>query len=134
MSYPEDPHGPRSYGRMHLVLSHVAAVSFIVMVLAAADLVGDAFGVIGITFGVLSIVFMFTTRNSDEWIASLWSAGANAGFFAAMAWLIVLPFAEGFYDGLTGNESGQDLPADLASYVALGAFLVGFNLKRIRGY
>ncbi|QUL38754.1 hypothetical protein [Erythrobacter sp. JK5] len=134
MSYPEDPHGPRSYGRMHLVLSHVAAVSFLVMVLSRFEVIPTSFGVIGITFGVLSLVVMFTTRNSDEWIASLWSAGANAGFFAAMAWLLILPFAEGAYDGLLANERRQDLPTDLASFVAMGAFLVAFNLKRLRGY
>ena len=134
MSYPEDPHGPRSYGRMHLVLSHVAAVSFLVLVLSRFEIIPTGYGVIGVTFGVLSIIVMFTTRNSDEWIASLWSAGANAGFMAAMAWLLFLPFAEGFFDGLLGNDRQQDLPTNLASYVAMGAFLVAFNLKRIRGY
>ncbi|WP_298466375.1 hypothetical protein [uncultured Erythrobacter sp.] len=134
MSLQEDPHGPRSYGRMHLVLSHVAAASFVLMVLGRNDIIPDEFALIGITFGILAIIVMFATRNSDEWIASLWSAGANAGFIAAMAWLLFLPFAEGFYDGLVGNERGQDLPSDFASFVSLGAFLVAFNLKRIRGY
>ena len=134
MSYPEDPHAPRSYGKMHLVLSHVAAVSFLVMVLCASGVIPVGYRVIGTTVGILSIIVMFTTRNSDEWIASLWSAGANAGFVGAMAWLLILPYGEGFFDGLTGNESGMDLPAAPASYVAFGAFILAYNLKRLRGY
>lgn len=133
MPYPDDPHGPRSYGQMFLILGHIAAACFVLLVLRACGLIANEFGLIGTTIGMLSVIVMFSVRNSDEWIAALWSAGANAGFVAAMGWLLVLPFAEGFFDGLTGNESGQDLPAGLASVVALGAFLLALYSKRIRG-
>lgn len=126
--------GARDYGRMFLVLSHVAALSFVLIALDTGDWIADQYGVIGTTLGVLAIIVMFTLRNSDEWIASLWTAAANAGFVVAIAWLMILPFAEDFYDGLTGNDSGQDLPADLASLVSLGAFLAALYLKRIRGH
>lgn len=134
MSQRDDPHGPRSYGRIHLVLSHVAAASLAIMAASWSGLIAREFSVIGITVGILAIIVMYATRNSDEWIASLWSAGANAGFITVMAWLIFLPFLEGAYDGLVGNERSQDIPADLASMVSLAAFLIAFNLKRIRGY
>ena len=63
----------------------------------------------------------------------LWSTGANTAFLAIVAYLLFGPFIEGFYDGLTGNESGQDLPAEAASLVALAAFFAGYFWKRIRG-
>lgn len=134
MAYPESPHSPRSYGQMHLALSHVAAVSLGVIALAVTHVIPEGLALIGFVFGTLSVIVMYTTRNSDEWIAALWSAGANAGFVGAMAWLVIGPAVEGFYDGLTGSEPGQDLPAEAASIVALVCFLVAFNLKRVRGY
>jgi hypothetical protein len=126
--------GPRDYGRMFLVLGHIAAFSLALLVLRALGVVEREFGIIGTVFGALSVIVMFTLRNSDEWIGSLWAAGANAGFNMAMAWLVFLPMAEGFFDGLTGLDQDRDLPADMASLAALGAFLIAFYLKRIRGY
>lgn len=133
MSYPENPHNPRSYGQMFLVLSHVAAASLLLILIAAAGVMTDTFMLIGFCVATLAVIVMYTTRNADEWVAGLWSAGANAGFVGAMAWLVLGPFVEGFYDGLIGNESEQDLPASAASVVALACFLIAFNLKRIRG-
>lgn len=126
--------GPRDYGQMFLVLGHIVVVAFALMLLAGLDILDRGFGVIGTVFGVLAIMIMHRTRHGDEWLASLWMAGANAGFIAAVAWLLLLPMAEGFFDGLTGLSSRQDLPAETASIVAVGAFLAAFYLKRIRGH
>ncbi|MEL6529026.1 MAG: hypothetical protein AAFQ27_03640 [Pseudomonadota bacterium] len=125
---------PRKAARAHLVCSHIAAVSFLVLIAGRTGLIPQEIAVLGTTFGVVSIVVMFITRNSDEWISSLWSSGANAGFVAAIGLLLILPYSEGFIDGLMGNESRLDTPHGLASYFAFGAFLIAYNLKRIRGY
>ncbi len=133
MSPHEDPHGPRSYGRMFLVLSHIATVGFIVLLLSITGVISQAYSLIGGTLGVLSVVVMHGARNSDEWIASLWSAGANAGFIGAIAWLVFLPSLEGFIDGLSGATRQQDIPLEGASAAALGCFVIALNFKRIRG-
>lgn len=133
MSYPEKAHSPRNYGQMHLVLNHVAAAALIVVLLSAFELIAKDYALIGFTFGALAVVFMYSTRGADEWIRSLWTAGANAGFLGALGWLVFLPFLEGFYDGFTGNESGRDLPSEGASIAALVCFVAAHYAKRIRG-
>ncbi|MGB3167376.1 MAG: hypothetical protein WBA68_11435, partial [Alteraurantiacibacter sp.] len=50
----------------------------------------------------VSLVTIFATRKSDEYTLSLWSAAANAGFAVTIAWMFLVPFLEGVYDGLSG--------------------------------
>ncbi len=82
---------------------------------------------------VISLGIMFATRNSDEYTQGLWVAGANAAFILIVFWVIFLPFVEGFYDGVRGDEGGMDFPADLGGYVAICAFFLTFNIKRLTG-
>jgi len=82
---------------------------------------------------LLSLAVMFATRKSDEYTLGLWSAGANAAFAVIVLWMLFAPFFEGFYDGLTGNESGQDFPAEGGSMIAVLAFYLVFNIKRLTG-
>ncbi|WP_133303927.1 hypothetical protein [Aurantiacibacter aquimixticola] len=84
-------------------------------------------------FVPLSLIAQFLTRKSDEYTLSLWSTAANAAFAITIAWLFLPPFFEGFYDGLRGNDSGQDIPTDGAPYAALLAFYITFNIKRLTG-
>lgn len=129
--------GPRDYARMFLILGHVVAAAFALLLLSATGVLAEDLSVIGGTISVLGIMVMYSVRNSDEWIASLWSAGANAGFVAAIFWMVFLPFIEGFFDGLfeafTELPSKQDLNASAASFVAIAAFLIALYLKRFRG-
>lgn len=137
MNFPANPRSARSYGQMFLVLGHVVAASFALLLLSATGVLPEDLSMIGGTFAVLGLMAMFTMRNSDEWIATLWSAGANAGFAAAIAWMILVPAIEGFVDGfseaLTEAPAQQDITADAASFAAIGAFLIAFYIKRIRG-
>jgi hypothetical protein len=125
---------PRDYGRLFLVLGHIVGAGFVLLLLATIGAIGRPFGSIGVSLVVVAIMTMFSLRRSDEWIASLWSAGANAGFIAAIVWLMLLPITEGFIDGLIGSESKQDLGPEGASIAALGCFLIALYLKRLRGY
>lgn len=122
---------------MFLILGHVVAASFALLLLSATGVLAENFAMIGGTGAIVGIMVMFSLRNSDEWIASLWSAGANAGFAVAIFWMILLPFVEGFLDGLfsasTQIPSKQDLTADAASFAAIGAFLIALYFKRTRG-
>lgn len=127
----------RDYGRMFLILGHIVAASFALLLLSVLGVLEEDFSLIGATFSVLGIMVMYGLRNSDEWIASLWSAGANAGFSAAIASLILMPFVEGFVDGMTevlaDVPTEQDITADIAAFAAIAAFLIALYFKRIRG-
>lgn len=119
--------------RRHMIASYVAPLGFGAWVAAHYFDAPTAFGYGGVIALLAAIVVMFATRKADEYVGSLWSTGANTAFLAIVAYLLFGPFIEGFYDGLTGNESGQDLPAEAASLVALAAFFAGYFWKRIRG-
>lgn len=50
-----------------------------------------------------------------------------------MSFRLPRAIAEGFFDGLTGNESGQDIPASIIPVFAIAAFYIGLFVKRILG-
>lgn len=120
--------------RIHLAMGHVVTLATVIIVAAAADLLARPVAVAAALAAMAALVAMLATRKADEWVASLWTAGASAGFLGAIGWLLFAPFIEGFLDGLRGEEAGQDLPAAAASIIALAAFAFAFNLKRLRGY
>jgi hypothetical protein len=131
--------GPRDYGKMFLYLGHIVAACFPVLLLATSGLIAHEYGTISVTFSVVAICVMFGLRNSDEWIASLWSAGANAGFIGGIGWLMLLPITEGFVDGFiegltSSSGSVQNFGPELAPVASLGCFLIGFYFKRLRSY
>lgn len=120
--------------RLHLAMGHVVTIATLVVIAAGFDLVPRAIAMVAALGAMIALIFMFATRRSDEWVASLWSAGASAGFLGAIGWLLFAPFIEGVIDGIRGDEAAQDLPAAAASIVALACFALAFNLKRLRGY
>lgn len=120
--------------RIHLVMGHVVTLSTVIVVAAAADLLARPVAAAAALAAMVALVAMLATRKADEWVASLWTAGASAGFLGAIGWLLFAPFIEGFLDGLRGDQAGQDLPAAAASIIALAAFALAFNLKRLRGF
>ena len=111
-------------------LGLVASVVFVTAAIAESDALWPSFVAILIP---ISLIAMFATRKSDEYTISLWSTAANAAFAVTIAWLFLVPFLEGFYDGLSGSESGQDIPVDGAPYAALLVFYLTFNVKRLTG-
>ena len=120
----------RDYSRLHLGMSHVAFIGAVSLVAAVTfDLPGWV-GFIGVIAMVVAIVTMFFTRDSDEYIAGLWQSGANAGFVAAVAFLVLAPFLEGMIDGLLNRPHGQDWQSDSAGIIAVIVFLIVFNWKR----
>ena len=119
--------------RRHAIASIAAPLAFCAWIATHSFDAPRAFGYVGIVVLMAAIIVMFMTRKADEYVASLWSAGANAAFLAVVAYFLFGPAAEGFFDGLTGNESGQDLPSEAAVVVALVAFFAGYFWKRVRG-
>lgn len=120
--------------RIHLVMGHVVTLATVLVVAVAADLLARPVAAAAALAAMVALVAMLVTRRADEWVSSLWTAGASAGFLGAIGWLLFAPFLEGFLDGLRGEAAAQDLPASAASIVALACFALAFNLKRLRGH
>ncbi|MBB3032936.1 hypothetical protein [Alteriqipengyuania lutimaris] len=120
--------------RRHTVASWLALLGFAAWV--ATDLLGapEPFAFVGLLVMLPAIIVMFATRKADEYVASLWAAGANTAFLLGVAYLVFAPFAVGFYSGWTGNGEAASFPAELASTIVLGAFLLGYFIKRFRGF
>ncbi|NCP13283.1 MAG: hypothetical protein GW858_03850 [Sphingomonadales bacterium] len=97
--------------------------------LSAADGIGTA----GIATAILSAAVLLWTRRADEFTNSLWNAGASVAFGTMLLAFPGLPAAEGFFAGLTGNESGQDIPAAIIPVLAIAAFYIGLFAKLLLG-
>ena len=123
----------RDWAKIHLNFGIFAIPCLIVLLLSRTGVIDDGYGAVGVSFTALSILVMFLSRKSDEYTLSLWSAGANAGFMATVAWLLFAPFLEGFIDGLLARAKGMDWPAEMGIYVAIATFLITFNWRRLRG-
>lgn len=93
----------------------------------------DGVGVAGIAIAILSAAVLLWTRQADEFTQSLWNAGASVAFGTMLLTFPGLPAAEGFYDGLTANEGGQDIPAVIVPMLAIAAFYLGLFAKRLLG-
>lgn len=93
----------------------------------------DGVGVAGIAIAILSAAVLLWTRRADEFTQSLWNAGASVAFATMLLAFPGLPAAEGFYDGLTANEGGQDIPAVIVPMLAIAAFYLGLFAKRLLG-
>ena len=65
--------------RLHLAMGHVVTLATLVVIAAGFDLVPRAIATVAALGAMIALIFMFATRRSDEWVASLWSAGASAG-------------------------------------------------------
>ena len=123
----------RNYSAMHLGMSHVALISLITFIVAYTYDPMRWAGGIAILCLLAAIITMFLTRDSDEYIAGLWQAGANAGFVTAVVFLVFAPFFEGLIDGYLGREATQDFPAESVGVLAVIVFLIVFNWKRYFG-
>lgn len=87
----------------------------------------------GIAVAILSAFLLLWARRADEFTESLWNAGASVAFGTMLLAFPGLPAAEGFYDGLTADESGQDIPASIVPVLAVAAFYFGLFVKRLLG-
>lgn len=88
---------------------------------------------VGLTITLLSTVVMLWARRADEFTISLWNAGASVAFGTMLLSFPGIPAAEGFFDGLTGDENGQNIPATIAPVLAIMAFYIGLFIKRLLG-
>ncbi len=87
----------------------------------------------GMVLAVLSCLAMMWARSADEFTLALWTAGASVAFGTMLLSFLGLPFAEGVFDGATGAERKQNIPASTAPALAIVAFYIGLFAKRAFG-
>lgn len=87
----------------------------------------------GIAIAILSAFLLLWARRADEFTQNLWNAGASVAFGTMLLTFPGLPAAEGFYDGVTADESGRDIPATVVPVLAIAAFYIGLFIKRLLG-
>ena len=84
-----------------------------------------------------AIAIMFFTRKSDEYTLNLWSAAANAAFATVVIVALFGTFAEAVYHGFMEAHDAvrreREVDGDLAAILALYAFFLTFNIKRLLG-
>ncbi|MEP2234851.1 MAG: hypothetical protein ABJM58_10670 [Alteripontixanthobacter sp.] len=123
----------RDNPQVHLRGALIAIVSLAALLIGKSGVLSfdiSAFAVLGL---ITSLALMFISREADEYVAALWSAGTSAAFVVAVVWLLFAPVIEGFIDGLFAIEGGMDFPVDFVSIAALTAFLIAFYWRRLRG-
>lgn len=122
--------------RRHNVATVIAALTFAIALLAADGLIPalQPFRLPAYLVMLVAIIVMFRTRNADEYITAIWRSATNVAFVALVALLVFGPMLEGFWDGLTGNERGQELTAAAFGMpLALLSFFLGNLWARLRG-
>lgn len=118
--------------RLYLIMAHCGAIGAAGVVVTFGLSLPDF--VKGVSIGVMiaPLAVMLTRRLRDEYIEQLWRAGTSFAFVAVVLVFLAAPFAEGLYDGFTGNGSGQNIPAEATGLAAIIAFYAGFHLRWLR--
>jgi hypothetical protein len=118
--------------RLYLIMAHCGALGALGVMLTFGLSLPDF--VKGLSIGVMiaPLAAMLARRLRDEYLEELWRAGTSLAFVAMVLVFLVLPFAEGVYDGFTGNARAQDIPAEAAGLAAIIAFYAGFHIRWLR--
>jgi hypothetical protein len=124
---------PEKRTQLYLTQAHVGGVATIAVVLSFALGAPDFIKGLSIGIMIIPLFVMLIRRLRDEYIETLWQAGTSLAFAAMVFGFLGLPALEGFYDGLAGNPSSQDIPAAATGFAAIAAFYIGFHYRWLRG-
>ena len=136
MTSANQPTRREKLARRHNLATLFALLSFVVLLTGSTEIIqlGEAIRTIAILTLFATVITMFMTRNADEFIAAIWRAGTSVAFVFTAGALIMLPFAEGLFDGLMGIENGQDLDAsDASEFLIIASFFIANGWARLRG-
>lgn len=118
--------------KLYLTQAHIGALAVVGVMLSYSLDLPDFIKGLSIGVMVVPLGVMLIRRFRDEYIETLWQAGTSLAFAALVFGFLALPFLEAFYDGLTGNPSGRDIPAEFAAFLAIAAFYIGFHYRWLR--
>ena len=122
---------------MHLWAGALGGLMLVGVWLRHFDILDGGLAVTSTLFFVAACFVMFLTRNADEYVAALWRAGTNLAFLTLLLSVLLIPFAEGFIDGLmsasTEDPGVQDLKTDLVPEIAFTGFFLAHFWARLRG-
>lgn len=116
-----------------MAASWVGLCALILTLVAAFADAPPAITLPGLLVVIGSSFVMLATRRADEYTEGLWNAGASVAFGVMLLTFLGLPAAEGFFDGVTGAEDGQNIPATVVPVLAIFAFYIGLFVKRLLG-
>lgn len=118
--------------RLYLIMAHCGALGAAGVLLTFGLALPDF--IKGVSMGVMiaPLAALLMRRLRDEYLEELWRSGTSLAFVVVVLAFLVIPFAEGVYDGYTGNGSGQDIPAEAAGLAAIIAFYTGFHIRWLR--
>lgn len=119
--------------RLFLTAAHLGGLSVIGVVASFGLALPDFVKGLAIGLMVVPLAVMLIRRFRDEYIETLWQSGTSLAFACVVFGFLVLPVLEGFYDGFTGNRSGQDVPAEAIAFATIAAFYIGFHYRWARG-
>ena len=119
--------------KLYLIMAHLGGLATLSVFLTFGLELPDFFKGLSIGLMVVPLIVMLIRRFRDEYIETLWQSGTSLAFAALVFGFLALPFLEGFYDGFTGNESGRDIPAEIAGFAAIVAFYTGFHIRWMTG-
>ena len=118
---------------LFMLMSWVGCASLLVAIGLAMAPVPQAVAIFTAYISVACCWALLFTRDADEYTSGLWTSAASFAFGAVLLLFFGLPFLEGAYDGLMGNERQQDLGPEHVIGCAMLAFYTGLFWKRIRG-
>lgn len=119
--------------RTYLIMAHFGALATVCVLLSFGLDLPDFVKGLSIGMMVVPLVVMHVRRWRDEYIDTLWQAGTSLAFAAVVVGFLVLPFAEGIYDGFTGSPADRGIPAEATLFAGILAFYGGFHLRWLRG-
>lgn len=119
--------------KLYLIMAHLGGLATLSVFLTFGFELPDFFKGLSIGLMIVPLIVMLIRRFRDEYIETLWQSGTSLAFAALVFGFLALPSLEGFYDGFTGNESGRDIPAEIAGFAAIVAFYTGFHIRWMKG-
>lgn len=122
---------------LHLWAAALAALALAGVWLREFGLIEGGLALATTLVFVAASFVLFLTRNADEYVASLWRAGASFAFLALLLSVLLVPFVEGFVDGFvsafTEEATQQDFATDLVPEIAFTGFYLAHFWARLRG-
>jgi hypothetical protein len=119
--------------RIYLIMAHLGGLATVGVFVSFAMNLPDFIKGMSVGTMVVPLAVMLIRRFRDEYIETLWQSGTSLAFAGMVLGFLGLPFLEGLYDGFSGNNSGRDIPAEMAGFFAIVAFYIGFHVRWLRG-
>ncbi|MEO1731015.1 MAG: hypothetical protein AAFR64_09770 [Pseudomonadota bacterium] len=132
MTYSTQPNRD-SYATFYLTLSVIGALAALLALSGHLVFDDEAMVLIGNAFAVIRMVVLKPSKDKDEFLNSLWHAGAGTAIVTMAFWAILGPTFAGFVDGVSGKPATPHFPHEASFAVLTCGFFGGYLWRRLRG-